>query len=200
MEAKKVALIATFSALTLVVAYAKGFSTPFLPGLIEFMTVMIFLSGFCFGWVVGGCVGFIGLTIYFLTPSPFAHPAAWIFTMSPILLLVMGALGSFYGVVGGLWRKLRSPVKINKRFVAELALWGFTLTFIYDVFSSIGFYLAYPVYPSVWEAIYLTFIPAYYFYPPIIHTVTNTIVFAIVAPAIIHALKALPVFLKPTSS
>jgi len=196
MEAKKVALIATFSAITLVVAYAKGFSISFLPGLVEFMTVLIFVSGFCFGWVVGGCVGFIALTIYLLTPSPFAHPAAWIFTTSPILLLVMGALGAFYGIFGGVLKRFRNPLKIDKKFVAELAFWGFTLTFIYDILSSIGFYLAYPVYPSVWEAIYMTFIPAYYLYPPIIHTITNTIVFAVIAPAIIHAFQALPIYLK----
>lgn len=190
------ALIATFSAVTIVVAYAKGLSIAYLPGLIEFMTVLIFVSGFSFGLIVGGSVGFVALVIYFLTPSPFAHPAAWIFTMSPILLVVMGALGALYGLAGGVWKRFRNPVKINKRFVAELAFWGFILTFIYDIFSSIGFYLAYPVYPSVWEAIYLTFIPAYYLYPPIVHTITNTIVFAVIAPALIHAIRALPIYFK----
>jgi len=196
LETKKVALTAALSAVTIVVAYAKGLSIAYLPGLIELMTVMIFVSGFCYGWIVGGCVGFISLTIYMLIPYPFAHPAAWLFTISPVLLLVMAALGALYGIVGGVFRKFQNPVKINKKFVAELAFWGFILTFIYDIFSSIGFYLAYPVYPSVWEAIYMTFIPAYYLYPPIVHTFTNTIVFAVIAPPLIHALQALPVYLK----
>jgi len=163
------------------------------------MTVLIFVSGFCFGWVVGGCVGFIAVTIYMLIPYPFAHPAAWLFTISPILLFVMGALGALYGIVGGVFGKLHNPAKINIKFIAEIAFLGFILTFIYDVFSSIGFYLAYPVYPSVWDAIYLTFIPLYYPYPPIIHTATNTVVFAIVAPALIHAIRVFSVYFKAPS-
>jgi hypothetical protein len=199
LDAKKLALITVLSAVTIVIAYARGLGLASLPGLVEFMTVLIFVSGFCFGWVVGGCVGFIAVTIYMLIPYPFAHPAAWLFTISPILLFVMGALGALYGIVGGVFGKLHNPAKINIKFIAELSLLGFILTFIYDVFSSIGFYMAYPVYPSVWDAIYLTFIPLYYPYPPIIHTATNTVVFAIVAPALIHAIRVFSVYFKAPS-
>ena len=199
MDAKKLALTTALSAVTIVIAYARGLGLASLPGLVEFMTVLIFVSGFCFGWVVGGCVGFIAVTIYMLIPYPFAHPAAWLFTISPILLFVMGALGALYGIVGGVFGKLHNPAKINIKFIAELSLLGFILTFIYDVFSSIGFYMAYPVYPSVWDAIYLTFIPLYYPYPPIIHTATNTVVFAILAPALIHAIQVFSVYFKATS-
>lgn len=199
LEAKKLALIAILSAVTIVIAYARGLGLASLPGLVEFMTVMIFVSGFCFGWVVGGCVGFVAVTIYMLIPYPFAHPAAWLFTISPVLLLVMGVLGALFGVVGGVFEKLRNPAEIDIKFVAELSFLGFILTFIYDVFSSIGFYLAYPVYPSVWEAIYMTFIPLYYPYPPIIHTVTNTVVFATVAPALIHAIRVFSIYFKVPS-
>ena len=199
MDAKKLALTTVLSAVTIVIAYARGLGLASLPGLVEFMTVLIFVSGFCFGWVVGGCVGFIAVTIYMLIPYPFAHPAAWLFTISPILLFVMGALGALYGIVGGVFGKLHNPAKINIKFIAELSLLGFILTFIYDVFSSIGFYMAYPVYPSVWDAIYLTFIPLYYPYPPIIHTATNTVVFAIVAPALIHSIRVFSVYFKAPS-
>jgi hypothetical protein len=199
LDTKKLALTTVLSAVTIVIAYARGLGLASLPGLVEFMTVLIFVSGFCFGWVVGGCVGFIAVTIYMLIPYPFAHPAAWLFTISPILLFVMGALGALYGIVGGVFGKLHNPAKINIKFIAELSLLGFILTFIYDVFSSIGFYVAYPVYPSVWDAIYLTFIPLYYPYPPIIHTATNTVVFAIVAPALIHAIRVFSVYFKAPS-
>jgi len=199
LDTKKLALTTVLSAVTIVIAYARGLGLAPLPGLVEFMTVLIFVSGFCFGWVVGGCVGFIAVTIYMLIPYPFAHPAAWLFTISPILLFVMGALGALYGIVGGVFGKLHNPAKINIKFIAELSLLGFILTFIYDVFSSIGFYVAYPVYPSVWDAIYLTFIPLYYPYPPIIHTATNTVVFAIVAPALIHAIRVFSVYFKAPS-
>jgi hypothetical protein len=199
LDAKRLALITLLSAVTIVIAYARGLGLASLPGLVEFMTVLIFVSGFCFGWVVGGCVGFIAVIIYMLIPYPFAHPAAWLFTISPILLFVMGALGALYGIVGGVFGKLHNPAKINIKFIAELSLLGFVLTFIYDVFSSIGFYMAYPVYPSVWDAIYLTFIPLYYPYPPIIHTATNTVVFAILAPALIHAIRVFSVYFKAPS-
>lgn len=199
MDAKKLALTTVLSAVTIVIAYARGLGLASLPGLVEFMTVLIFVSGFCFGWVVGGCVGFIAVTIYMLIPYPFAHPAAWLFTISPILLFVMGALGALYGIVGGVFGKLHNPAKINIKFIAELSFLGFILTFIYDVFSSIGFYMAYPVYPSVWDAIYLTFIPLYYPYPPIIHTATNTVVFAILAPALIHSIRVFSVYFKAPS-
>jgi len=199
LDTKKLALTTVLSAVTIVIAYARGLGLASLPGLVEFMTVLIFVSGFCFGWIVGGCVGFIAVTIYMLIPYPFAHPAAWLFTISPILLFVMGALGALYGIVGGVFGKLHNPAKINVKFIAELSFLGFILTFIYDVFSSIGFYVAYPVYPSVWDAIYLTFIPLYYPYPLLIHTATNTVVFAIVAPALIHAIRVFSVYFKAPS-
>lgn len=197
MDVKEVAFISIFSALTIVVAYAKGLSIPFLPGAVEFMTVIIFVSGFIFGWLIGGIIGALATTIYMLIPTPFAHPAAWFFTISPVLLVVMAALGSLYGIVGGIVGKWRNPKKIGYKFAIEMGLCGVILTFTYDVLSSVGFYLAYPVYPSVWHAIYLTFIPLYYLYPPIIHTVTNTIVFAIISPPLIKAIKTLPIFASP---
>ena len=192
LNTRKIALASALTAATIVIAYAKGLGMASLPGLVEFMTVTIFVTGFCFGWGVGLVVGSIAVTLYMLIPSPFAHPAAWIFITSPILLAVMAILGAFYGVVGGILGKIRNPEKKGPKFVIEIALWGGILTFIYDIFSSIGFYLAYPVYSSVFEAIFLTFVPLYYPYPPVIHTVTNIVVFAIVATPLIIAIQSAP--------
>ncbi len=193
MKAKEIALVSVLSAATIVIAYARGLAIPSLPGVVEFMTVIIFVSGFSFGWLVGAVLGAVALTLYMLVPFPFAHPAAWLFIISPVLLAIMACLGSLYGIVGGIlgrgW-KSRNHQKKGLRFVLEMAFWGFILTFTYDILSSVGFFLAYPVYSSVWYAIYLTFIPLYYPYPPIIHTLTNTIVFAVVAPALIKAIRA----------
>jgi hypothetical protein len=188
------------SAITIVVAYARGVGLPSLPGLVEFMTVLIFVSGFCFGCVVGGCVGAIAVAIYMLIPYPFAHPAAWLFTISPLLLLVMAILGAMYGVSGGIFGRIRNPAKISTRFIVELGFLGFVLTLAYDIFSSVGFYLAYPVYPSIWEAIYLTFIPLYLPYPPIVHTFTNTLLFLILAPALIRAVNRFSAYFKTSPS
>jgi uncharacterized membrane protein len=189
MKTKEIALIAMLSAATVAVAYSKGLYLSALPGVVEFMTVLIFVSGFCFGPIIGAAVGALSLLIYNLIPYPFAHPAAWLFTISPVLLAVMAALGAMFGVVGGLLGKSKRATK-GRRFVLEMALWGFLLTLVYDVMSSVGFYLAYP-YTSIWDTIYLTFIPLYYPYPPIVHTFVNTLVFAIVAPPTITSVKDL---------
>ena len=182
------------SAVTIAVAYGKGLALSFLPGLIDFMTVIIFVNGFCFGYFVGGLIGAISMFIYMIIPYPLAHPAAWLFTMSPILLIVQTALGAMFGVIGGLWgrRWKQLQVKTNRGFIFKIGLIGFVLTFIYQILSSIGFYLAYPFYPSVWEAIYFTFIPLYLPYPPITHVFTNTIIFVLLAFPLIKAIKRRP--------
>lgn len=193
MNAREVALVSVFSALCIVVGYARGVAIPYLPGLIEFMTVMIFISGFMFGRLVGTLNGAVALTIYMMVPYPFAHPAAWLFTISPVLLVVMAGLGALYGFVGGILGEKWNPEKIDLRFSLKMFLSGLLLTFTYDILSSIGFYLAYPAYYlSVWESIYFTFIPLYLPYPPITHTFTNAVVFALVAPPLIKAIKVFP--------
>lgn len=191
MSARQIALTAMMSAASIVIAYSKGLAVPSLPGVVEFMTVLIFVSGFCFGWLVGVTVGVVALTIYMLIPYPFAHPAAWLFTTSPILLVVMSALGGMFGFVGAVASRLPKPQK-KGRFAFSLALLGLGLTFVYDIVSSVGFALAYPAFTSVWQAIVLTFVPLYLPWPPIVHTVTNAIVFATVAPPLISAIRALP--------
>ena len=191
MNSKQIALIAVMSALTVVIAYSRGLALSSLPGVFEFMTVLIFVSGFCFGWVVGASVGAISLIIYMLIPYPFAHPAAWMYSISPVLLVVMGGLGLLFGVAGAAASRVLDPVKVE-RFAVAMAALGFSLTFAYDILSSIGFALAYPAFESVWDAIVLTFVPLYMPWPPIVHTVTNTVIFAILAPPLIRAIRLLP--------
>jgi len=188
---RKVSLIAIMSAVSIVVAYSKGLALASLPGVVEFMTVLIFITGYCFGALVGGSVGVIALTIYMLIPAPFAHPAAWLFSTSPILLLVMALLGGMFGVGGAFTAKFTKPGR-ELRFTLTLAVVGLILTFVYDVVSSVGFALAYPAFTTIWQSIIYTFIPLYLPYPPIIHTVTNAVIFAAVAPVVITAIRALP--------
>jgi uncharacterized membrane protein len=191
MNARQVALIAVMSALAIVIAYSRGLAISSLPGVFEFMTVLIFISGFCFGSLVGVSVGIISLSIYMLVPYPFAHPAAWLYTISPILLLVMAALGALFGLAGAISSKILKPAGWG-RFSLSLAVIGFALTLTYDIVSSLGFALAYPAFSDPIQAIYLTFIPLYYPWPPIIHTFTNTVIFAVIAPPLIQGIKKLP--------
>ncbi|MEM2110417.1 MAG: ECF transporter S component [Candidatus Bathyarchaeia archaeon] len=197
MNAKEIALVSVLSALCIVIGYARGIAIPFLPGLVEFMTVIIFVSGFVFGWHVGALNGAVALTIYMLVPYPFAHPGAWLFVISPVLLVVMAGLGALYGFVGGILGKKRGSQSITLKFSLEMAFWGLLLTFIYDVVSSIGFYFAYPAYyMSVWEAIYFTFVPLWLAYPPILHTIVNALIFAFVSPPLIKVIKSLKISIR----
>jgi len=191
LTTRQITLIAVMSAASIVVAYSKGLALSSLPGVFEFMTVLIFVTGFCFGTVVGGAVGVIALTIYMLIPTPFAHPAAWLFNTSPILLAVMALLGGMFGVAGAFAAK-RIDVEKNRRFTVTLGVIGLVLTFIYDIMSSVGFALAYPAWTTIGQAIWLTFVPLYYPWPPIIHTFSNSLIFALVAPVLIIAIKNLP--------
>jgi hypothetical protein len=191
LNTRQITLIATLSAATIVVSYSKGFAAATMPGLFEFMTVLIFVTGFCFGRVVGGAVGVISLTIYMLIPFPFAHPAAWLFNTSPILMVVMALLGGMFGIAGSFTSRYLQPQR-DIRFTISLGVIGLVLTFIYDIASSVGFALAYPAFTTIWQSVVLTFVPLYYPWPPIIHTVTNTLIFASIAPVLIYAIRNLP--------
>lgn len=191
LSTRQITLIAVMSAASIVVAYSKGLAVVSLPGVFEFMTVLIFVTGFCFGTLVGASVGVISLAIYMLIPAPFAHPAAWMFSISPVLLVVMALLGSMFGVAGAVASRFLKPQR-NRRFAFSLGLLGLVLTFVYDIVSSLGFALAYPAFTTVWQSLVYTFIPLYYPWPPIIHTATNAIIFTAVAPVLILAIKALP--------
>jgi len=191
LSTRQVALISMMSAATIVVAYSKGLYLASMPGVFEFMTVLIFVTGFSFGGLVGSTVGFIALVVYMLIPFPFAHPAAWLFSISPVLLVVMALLGGMFGLGGALTSRFIKPQR-TMRFSLSVGLIGLGLTFIYDVTSSIGFALAYPAFTSVWQSIILTFVPLYYPWPPIVHTFTNAIIFAMAVPVLVIAIKALP--------
>jgi hypothetical protein len=195
MNTKQIALTAVMSALAIVVAYSRGLAVSSLPGVFEFMTVLIFISGFCFGALVGVSVGVISLGIYMLVPYPLAHPAAWLYTISPVLLVVMAGLGALFGLAGAFSSRFLKPTTWG-RFSLSLAVVGFALTLTYDLVSSLGFALAYPAFTDPMQAIYLTFVPLYTPWPPIIHTVTNTIIFAAVAPPLIQAVTRLPEMLN----
>ena len=67
MNTRQLALTSVLSALTVALSYSRGLAAPSLPGVFEFMTVSIFIAGFCFGTRVGGVVGVVSLTVYILS-------------------------------------------------------------------------------------------------------------------------------------
>jgi uncharacterized membrane protein len=149
LEAKDVALISVFSALCVVIGYIKVSALFSLPNVVEFTTVLVFISGIMFGRAVGALNGAISVAIITLIPYPLTSPAAFLFVTPPILLAVMIGLGALYGIVGGIFGKRYSTKKMSRKMIVELAFLGFLLTFTYDVLGSVGFYLAYSVYYSL---------------------------------------------------
>jgi hypothetical protein len=103
----------------------------------------------------------------------------------------MAALGALFGLAGALSFRFLKPAGWG-RFSLGLGVIGFALTLTYNIVSSLGFALAYPAFSDPMQAFYLTFVPLYYPWPPIIHTVTNTIIFAVLAPPIIQGIRRLP--------
>lgn len=110
---------------------------------VSVMDLIVFVSGFCFGSRVGATVGALAWCVYgSINPYGFSLPI-WISTMIGEAL---------YGVVGGLRGKVglnphSSRIRSHKlvNFDVEMALWGFVLTFVYDLFTNIAFALTFGV-------------------------------------------------------
>jgi hypothetical protein len=115
------------------------------------------------------------------------------YTTSPLLLVVMATIGGAFGAAGAFASRILKPASWGRLSLA-LAAMGFALTLFYDLASSAGFAVAYG-FPLI-ESLYLTFVPLYYAWPPIIHTVTNTVIFAVVAPPVIQGIQRLPEMLN----
>jgi len=103
---------------------------------IKFMDLFVFVSGYCFGILPGILVGVFTWLLYgTLNPYGFVLPI-WVAT----------SLGEgLYGLVGGLSKKFGLEVpdlsRIGKKehwiCSIKIALLGFLLTFLYDLFTNI---------------------------------------------------------------
>jgi hypothetical protein len=96
---------------------------------IKFMDLIVFVSGFAFGPMVGASVGIMTWLVYgTLNPYGFSLP-----------ILIATSLGeSLYGIAGGLMGN-RGTKEIGKGVTASLkfAITGFLLTFVYDLITNI---------------------------------------------------------------
>lgn len=131
LTTKDTSLIAVIAALCVATNYAMF-------GLwnIKLMDLLVFVSGFCFGGLVGSLVGIFTWGVYgTLNPLGFSLPI-WVATCLS---------ESLYGVGGGLARKfgLKVPNIANigreEHWIcsAKIALLGFLLTFTYDFLTNL---------------------------------------------------------------
>lgn len=131
LSTRELSFIAVMTALSVSSNYAMiGFTN------IKFMDLFVFVSGYCFGSLPGILVGVFTWCVYgTLNPYGFSLP-----------ILIATALGEgLYGFVGGLSKELGLKVpglsKIGRKehwiCNVKIAMLGFLLTFLYDLFTNI---------------------------------------------------------------
>jgi len=133
MNTVKIAVIATFCALSIGTDYA-------LIGLpnVKLMDLIVFVGGFLFGPVVGSSIGIFSWLIYgSMNPSGF-EPRIWVATM---------LAETVYGITGGLLRKALGSTGLGSqqfRLSVFFATMGFLPTVLFDLTTNI-------VYASVYN-------------------------------------------------
>jgi len=145
---------------------------------VNIMDITVFASGYVFGSLVGTIVGALSWVIYgFINPFGFNLPI-WLAT-------ILGE--SLFGLVGGLVRTIRknNPGNDVLKFNCEMALWGFTLTIAYDLFTNIVFAF------SFGASLTYAFVSGWIL-PPwfgIVHEASNTVLFFLAFYPLLKAIE-----------
>ncbi|MFX0169080.1 MAG: ECF transporter S component [Candidatus Hodarchaeota archaeon] len=163
----RVALIAVFAAL----AIAGNYALSGIPN-VELSSIMVFLSGFLFGPLIGAFAGGIAMIIYQLW-----NP--WGAFIPTIGLVVIGCT-SFIGIVGGIVGKgLRRLNYADSRWLLLPALFGILLTSFYDLATNFAYSLSF----------HIPFMIAFFTGLPfmILHILSNAVLFALLTQPITRA-------------
>ena len=170
MNTVKIAVIATFCALSIGTDYA-------LIGLpnVKLMDLIVFVGGFLFGPVVGSSIGIFSWLIYgSMNPSGF-EPRIWVATM---------LAETVYGITGGLLRKALGPTGLGSqqfRLSVFFATMGFLPTVLFDLTTNI-------VYASVYNTpIVVAILVGAPF--AVLHEGSNFLIFGVLSVPTIAALR-----------
>jgi uncharacterized membrane protein len=155
-------------------AVAAGYALIHVPN-VELITSISFLSGLLLGSFSGALVGTVSMLLYSLF-NPLGVP------FIPVLIAQVLFMG-LAGFVGGLWRIWMRRLTLRPVMIVGLAGTGLTLTFLYDVGTNVGFALSAGLMSQVVRIIIAGI--AFSF----IHLVSNTLLFAILIPAVMKVLK-----------
>ncbi len=172
----RITLIATFSALSIVLGYILAY----IPN-IELFTLMIFLSGFIMGKRDGIVIGLLSAAIF-----TFLNPLG----TSPLPLFAYQLLHySITGYLGGLTRSYLEKKEYFKpredlyliKIVVIFGLIGGILTFTYDILSTLfgGFIVSFTV-----EYFLVSYFSGLIF--TLIHLVGNVLGFVLILPGLIQ--------------
>jgi LytS/YehU family sensor histidine kinase len=164
MNTKKIALIVTLAAVSIGSNYAMVSIHN-----VKFMDLIVFVSGFCFGPIVGSLIGIISWGIYGAA-NPFGFSFhIWAATMFS---------ESIYAIAGALTRKTIRLDDFNgfksQRISAAICFGalGIFLTFAYDIITNVAFASYYDW--NIPLSIVIGFVPM-----GIIHVASNALFFGI---------------------
>lgn len=149
---------------------------------ISLMDLIVFVTGFRFGVFAGAATGILTWMIYgTLNPFGFSFPM-WVATM-------MGE--AVFGIVGGFLGKNASGEfwggSYHSNYNFEIALWGFILTFTYDLFTNV-------VYAATFGVPIFFALATGWLVPPwfgILHEGSNTILFLLATNPLIRAINSI---------
>lgn len=131
--ASRVALVAIFAAL----AIGGNYALSAIPN-VELSSVIVFLSGFLFGPIIGAFVAFIAMLIYQIW-----NP--WGAFIPPIGLAVIGC-SIFIGIIGGILGKaLQRFDYSDTRWFLLPALFGTLLTLLFDLLTNFAYSVTFGV-------------------------------------------------------
>ena len=150
---------------------------------VKFMDLIVFTTGFIFGWASGLSVGVLTWMVYgTLNPYGFSLP-----------ILIATSLGeAIYGIVGGFVGKFDSKNLVEDKndkgkyfiFGLKLAILGVLLTATYDFFTNIVVALTLDPYNPPFIPVFINGAPF-----AIVHTISNVTFFFVGGPVLVTAIK-----------
>ncbi len=132
---------------------------------VELFTFTVFLSGYLLGWFEGGVVGALAIFIYSFF-NPYGFPPIPVAFAQILSMIIIGVSGGIAFKTNFLYLKKISPF-------LGMALFGFSLTLIYDFLTNLSVaYLA-----GKFLEVMLSAIPF-----SLIHIGSNTFIFVVLTP------------------
>lgn len=109
----------------------SGYALSGLPN-VNLMDVLIFVSGYCFGLVIGSTIAVLSWLVYgTINPFGFGGIHLPVVAVSEIVYALFGSLARRYGVFA-------NPSRSSHYFSVSAAVMGFISTLLYDLFTNIA--------------------------------------------------------------
>jgi hypothetical protein len=169
-SARKLALMG------LLIALAIALKLPILaiPN-VEFLTFVIFSSGFLLGALEGALVGVIAMSIYTTLVTPYGLPPLPIASAQVFSMGLIGLAGGLAHRLGAVGRK-RGSASRPLSLVLVIGAFGLVLTVVYDLLTNLAVaFVMGQFLPVMFAAIPFA----------LLHILSNVIIFAVLSPALL---------------